>query len=126
MTGTLSHYGVKGMKWGVQRDEAVLARIGGRRIQGETKEDRQRYKEYKKSTSRQERKADRYAVMESRAKHVMDVSMKNPYNFVQVGTPGYPTLMSGKEFVEFLSNGNAFNPMDTTVTDLRLRKDADK
>lgn len=129
MTSTMdsffAHHGIKGMKWGVRRDEAVLARIAGGRIQGETKDDRQKYKTYKKSTSRKDRKKDRWEARTSRVNHLVETSLKNPKNFVQVGTPGYPTLMSGKEFVNYLSRGGALNPMTTNITDLRLRGDDD-
>ena len=117
----LEHYGVKGMKWGVTRDEAVLARIGGGRVAGETKADRQKFKEYKKSTSRKERRADKEEVRVTRAKHLIETSLANPKNFVLVGTPGYPTLMRGKEFVDYLGQGGAFNPMTTNITDLQER-----
>lgn len=119
----LAHYGVRGMKWGKRNDEAVLSRIAGYKVRGETKEDKQRFKDYKKSTTRSERKTDKIAVNTTRAQFVLNQSMKSPLNFVQVGTPGYPTLMQGKEFVQFLEKGGAFNPMTTAVTDLRLKKD---
>lgn len=118
----LAHYGVKGMKWGVRRDEAVLARIAGGRMQGETKEDKKRYKDYKKSTSRKERRKDKREVLNARASHLIETSMANPRNFVEVGTPGYPTLMRGKEFVDYLSRGGAFNPMSTNITDIVEKK----
>lgn len=117
----LAHYGVKGMKWGVRRDDAVLARIGGGKLADETKEEKQAYKAYKKSTSRKERKQDRKLARESRARHLIETSVANPKNFVAVGTPGYPTLMRGQEFVDYLSRGGAFNPMTTNITDLQER-----
>lgn len=118
----LEHYGVKGMKWGVSKDEAVLARIGGGRVSGETKADRQKFKDYKKSTSKKERRSDKNEARTTRAQHLVETSLANPRNFVQVGTPGYPTLMRGKEFVDYLSRGGAFNPMTTNITDLQERK----
>lgn len=117
---SLYHYGVKGMRWGKRKDDAVLARIAGRRMVGETKEDRQRYKDYKKTTSRKDRKADRQEAISQYASKLLEDSLANPKNFVQVGTPGYPTLMQGKEFVEYLGRGGAFDPMSTSMTDLKL------
>ena len=117
---SLYHYGVKGMRWGRRKDDAVLARIAGRKMVGETKEDRQRYKEYKKATSRKERRADRNTAISEYASKLLEDSLANPNNFVQVGTPGYPTLMQGKEFISYLERGGAFNPMTTVVTDLKL------
>lgn len=119
----LAHHGVKGMKWGVTRDDAVLARIAGGRVANETKEDRQRFKDYKKSTSRKERRTDRNEAKSARAGYLIEQSLKHPLNFVQVGTPGYPTLMQGKEFVDYLGRGGAFNPMTTNMTDLMLERD---
>ena len=120
---SLYHYGVKGMRWGKRKgaDDAVLARIAGRRKVGETKEDRQRYKDYKKTTSRKDRKADKQAAIEDWTNKVINDSITNPKNFVQVGTPGYPTMMQGKEFIDYLGKGGAFDPMSTVVTDMKLR-----
>ena len=120
---SLYHYGVKGMRWGERKgaDDAVLARIAGRRKVGETKDEKQRYKDYKKVTSRKERKADKRAAIEDWANKVVNDSITNPKNFVQVGTPGYPTLMRGKEFIDYISKGGAFDPMSTVVTDMQLR-----
>jgi hypothetical protein len=117
----LAHYGVKGMKWGVRRDEAVLARITGGKLADETKEEKQAYKAYKKSTSGKERRQDRRGARESLAAHIVETSVANPKNFVKVGTPGYPTLMRGQEFVDYLSRGGAFNPMTTSITNLQER-----
>jgi hypothetical protein len=116
----LAHYGVKGMKWGVRRDEEMMGRIAGYKARGESAETKARYKEYKKTTSRKQRKADKAAVIESRAQALLDDAMKNPLNIMEVGTPGYPTLMEGKEFVEMLSRGGVFNPMTTHVTDMQF------
>lgn len=126
----LAHYGVKGMKWGVRRDERLMSRIAGYRPTDETKEERKEgkaaYKEYKKSTSRKERRADKRAIFESRAQAVLDDALKNPLNIMQVGTPGYPTLMQGKEFVDMMGKGGVFNPMTTFVTDMQFDVPKDK
>ena len=58
---------------------------------------------------------------ETRAQHLIETSIASPKNFVAVGTPGYPTMMRGQEFVNYLSRGGAFNPMTTNITDLQER-----
>ena len=120
---SLYHYGVKGMRWGKRKgaDDAVLARIAGRRKVGETKEEKQRYKDYKKATSRKDRKADKQAAIEDWANTVINDSITNPMNIVRVGTPGHPTLMLGKEFIDYLGKGGAFDPMSTMVTAIEVR-----
>ena len=116
----LMHFGVKGMKWGVRRDDAVLARIAGRRIQGETKEDRQRYKDYKKSTSRKDRRADRREARLSKANKVVEDALKaRSDDLVSTMTPqGYRQIMTAKDFVTHLSNGGYFDAMSTEVINL--------
>lgn len=117
----LFHYGVKGMKWGTRRGDAVLSRIAGRKMAGETKEEKQEFKDYKKSTSRKERKADRNEAIQERGKYLLDEALKNPTKLVVMREPsGVQALMQGKEFVAKLSSGAAFNPMDTAMTDITL------
>lgn len=126
----LAHYGVKGMKWGVRRDQAILDRISGRRTKavGGTREDRKKltsdankkYKEYKDSTTRKERKADRKQAIAERASWLVDEAMKNPERMIHVsmGQGSVPRLASGKEFVNHLSRGGAFDPKYTDITDI--------
>lgn len=111
----LEHYGVKGMKWGVTRDDAVLNRMIGRRSVGETKEDKQRFKDYKKSTSFKDRRADRKQAIQAKANKTVEDALKMPTSLIRVGTPGYPTLMTGKEFTTYLSEGGYF---DAVMTDI--------
>ena len=68
----------------------------------------------------QDRRADRDTAVREYASKLLEDSLAKPDNFVQVGTPGYPTLMQGKEFVSYLGRGGAFDPMSTVVTDLKL------
>lgn len=117
---TLSHHGIKGMKWGVRRDEAVLARIAGGRIAGETREDRAKYKAYKKATPRAERKADREKVLNQRINGLVKDALKNPNDMYIVGTPGHNTMMVGREFTKYLARGGVFDPLSTGTTGLRL------
>lgn len=124
---TLAHYGVKGMKWGVTRDEATLRRIGGQRTRavGGTKEERKAlsaqaksdWKKYKDSTTRKERRQDRHAVKESKLQYNIDQVMKNPEKtLVNVQTAlKYPVVVTGKEYLTYVSNGGPTDPMRTEI-----------
>lgn len=117
---TLIHAGVKGMKWGVRKeDDALLSRVVGYKSTSETSEDRARYKEYKNTTSKSQRRLDKRDVLTARINYVIEDSLSKPLNFVVAGTIGAQTLMSGKEFVEKMGMGMAINPMATYVTDLK-------
>lgn len=118
----LSHHGVKGMKWGVVRDDAVLARIAGGKHPSETKQDHQKYKQYKKTTPKAEQRVDRHKALESRINHVLEAALKKPDLLIEAGTPGHSTLMTGKEFAEYLVNGGAVNPLRTGVSQYQLNK----
>lgn len=127
----LVHYGVKGMKWGVQRDESTLRRLAGQhtRARGGTKEERkalnaqakQDWSDYKKSTTRKERRADRKVAIQERGGYLVESALKNPDSLLRLGSPGQvPTLMMGKEFIDNVSKGAAFNPMNVELTDLSI------
>lgn len=127
----LEHYGVKGMKWGVRRDQALLDRIAGRRNRavGGTRQERkaankkakQDWKDYKSSTTRQERRSDRKAAIESKANFILDKALNSPTTLFEIHTPGnVKTLTTGKALVDHLSAGGAFSPVYTDISDIRL------
>lgn len=116
----LGHHGVKGMKWGVRRDEELLARIGGKRLRGEDAATKAKYKEYKKTTSRKERKADRREVRESRARYLIEEAGKTPTRLFVISTPQGLIGMQGKEFIEKLSLGMPFDSLGSGGTDIFL------
>lgn len=135
----LKHYGVKGMKWGVTRDEVTLRKIAGdeRRVgvAGGTKEERkalknevkQEWKDYKKSTTSAERRADRRQAQSEKMAYIYDKVKNDPAAMVETRDPyGYRTLLTGKEFVTHLENGGAINVPATEISSYRMRVDEDK
>lgn len=122
----LKHYGVKGMKWGVRRDEATLNRIAGRKVKAvggrntdaksvnaQAKKD---WKAYKDSTTRKERREDRQKALEEKANYLIETALKNDKSLILISGPyGGGTLVSGREFVDHLSNRGAFAPLYTDV-----------
>lgn len=127
----LEHYGVKGMKWGVTRDEAVLRRLSGQRVnlRGAPKEERKAFKEqakkdwkdYKSKTTRKERREDRRRAEEEKLGYILDQVSKDKKTLLQINTPGQmPTLISGKEFVDHLGRGGLVSPKYTELSGFRI------
>lgn len=123
----LEHYGVKGMKWGVTRDEATLRRMQGQRVRarGGTRQERKDlnaqlksdWKSYKKSTTRKERKADARASQQSKADYLVDIATKHSDTaLIQVGLPGGQRIVAtGEEFVEHMALGGAMNAKTSEI-----------
>lgn len=124
----LIHYGVKGMKWGVRRDEGMLSRMvnGGRKVTSthpdkavrktENARNEAAWKDYKKSTTKAERKADTVKAREEKMSYLMDEASKAPMkSLFVVGTPGGNVLATGNEFVNHLLLGGA---VDVRMTNL--------
>ena len=135
----LEHYGVKGMKWGVRKDEAVLTRISRSKNttydptiskadrKADRKEGKAAYKEYKKNTNRKERKQDRKQATAERGQNILEESLKNPTGFVSTrmmmpnGTM-HQSTMTGRLLVEQLSKGRVVDMRNTQLTMLEVRK----
>lgn len=135
----LEHYGVKGMKWGVRNDEAVLKRISRSQNttynptlskaerKAEEKQGKARYKEYKKNTTRKERKQDRATATVERGKYLIDESVKNPKGVVSTSMMApngtlRRTTMTGERFVSHLQSGAAVDFRNTQLTLLEIQK----
>lgn len=130
----LKHYGVKGMKWGVRKDEVLLRKIAGDekrvRLVGGTKEDRKAlnkqakkdWKDYKKSTTRSERRSDRRTARSEKMAYLYDTVKNDPATMVETRDPqGYRTLIAGEAFIKYIESGGALNVPATEISDIRIR-----
>ena len=122
----LEHHGVKGMKWGVKKDEDLLVRMTGRRLapEGNTKEERKAsrkasdaaWKNYKKNTRFSERLKDSQAARASKIEYVLEEATKKKNLLIQTPTAqGWQVVMSGREFMKHLENGGYVNAADTNI-----------
>lgn len=100
----LEHFGVKGMRWGV--------RNGG---SGSTKTESS-----KKKPSRAEKKAAKKEFYQQKAQRVLAKSLEDPEVLINLKTVDiYPSIVSGKEFVDYVSRGGVF---DVKLTDVYAEK----
>ena len=125
--GSFWHYGVKGMKWGVRRDQPVLDRLAGRRTRSsaatrsqrkaENKQAKQQWKDFKSKTSRKERRGMRKEALESRAAYVIDRAMNEDNTYVSLmnAVTGQKTIATGSQFVDHLAAGGAFDVKTTEI-----------
>lgn len=131
----LQHYGVKGMKWGVRRDQATLDRLaGGRNLRkaqaregtraqrkATRRQQRDDWKNYKKTTSRKERRADARMARETKIKHLLSEANKQPSRALVISREGsFPQLVTGKQFVDHMMKGGAVDVNATNLTDLEF------
>lgn len=130
----LEHYGVKGMKWGVRKDEAVLRRLtrdmtrvapeGATRAERKAsrKADKKAWEDYKNSTTRKERRQDARDAREQKMMYLVEEAIKDPNVLLATRNSimESPTLVMGQEFVDHMSRGGAVNVGLTELTDIRF------
>jgi len=125
---SIAHYGVKGMKWGVHRDEAVLARLAGASgvrstapdratRKAENRDAKQRWKDYKSSVSREELRNDRRKALESKISYLVEKADKRPdKTLLLLNAPStMPIVITGREFIDHLTQGGAIAPAYTSI-----------
>lgn len=116
----LTHYGVKGMKWGVRKDERILNKLIGRSNEyskdrsvrkAEKASDKQAWSNFKRSTTSKERRELKRKAIQERATDILNQASKNPELLYAIVTPGssYPTVATGREFVEYAARGGVFD-----------------
>ena len=102
----LEHFGVKGMRWGVRRSS-----------QNETSSPKKSRRE-----KRAESKAAKQEFYNQKAQRILAKSLEDPDILVALKTADtYPTIVTGREFVEYASKGGAF---DVRYTDVYATKDS--
>lgn len=126
----LYHYGVKGMKWGVRRDRAVLDRLAGRKTtsnaetkaerKAENKKAKKQWKEFKSKTGWLERRGLRKKAIQSRADYIVNDVLNNEDNrLVTITNPNNilasTKIATGKEFADHLKKGGAFDALNTEL-----------
>lgn len=104
----LAHYGVKGMKWGVRKSSGDSSGSSEKRLSR---------KEFKAKVS-----SEKNAFYENKAARILDEATKDPKTLISVKAGTYPTVVTGKEFVSYLSNGGSF---DIRATDVYARRTAE-
>ena len=105
----LKHYGVKGMKWGVRKDRG--GRSGLRRAKDLSAGDSSGAKP--KRQSRRQRRIEKYRANieahQARAAEVFTQAANNPDSLVKVRTEYGPYILTGQQFVDYVSSGGAFD-----------------
>ena len=116
----LTHHGVKGMKWGVRKDQYVLNKLTGVRTvaagedkatkKSHKKQGKADWKSYKKSTTRKERKEDKRKALLAKGQQFAEQALKQPKSlFVLTTGPNNRYLATGKEVAEHLKAGGRFD-----------------
>lgn len=117
----LEHFGVKGMRWGVRRTDEQLARASKGKKDSSSKSEKESTSKPKKLT-RQEVRQEKREFYEKKASRILAEAAEKPDVLVSVLTPHsqFPTVVSGREFVDYARRGGAFN---TRVSDIYARKE---
>ena len=103
----IEHFGVKGMKWGRRKAEGTSAAAPSSNP--------------KKLTSK-ERKFEEVEFYNQKIGKIVFEALSDPDVLIKTRLQGssYPTVVTGREFVDFVSRSGAF---DASITEVYARKD---
>lgn len=115
----LEHFGVKGMKWGVSRDRNRPGGADGKSNGSSSK--KTAAPEVKKLT-RKEVRAEKKQFYLDRSERAAMTALKDKDSLIYTrdAFSNYPTVVTGKEFADFLARGGAF---DVKMTQVYAQKD---
>ena len=103
----LEHFGVKGMKWGVRN-----------------KKDTSTKSEKPKKLTRKEVKAERDDFYQKKATRMLTKAQQDPESLILVkDLTAYPTVVTGKEFVSYLSKGGFIDIRYSDIYAVKERPD---
>ena len=105
----LTHYGVKGMKWGVRKDRDGGSRRGRAKDQSAGDASGAKPKKQSRRQRRQEERRARIEAHQARASEVFEQAANNPESLVKVRTEYGPYILTGQQFVDYVSSGGAFD-----------------
>ena len=102
----LTHFGVKGMKWGRRKAEGSNSAPSAKAKKPTRKETRQRGVEF----------------WDKKATALITEAMNDPEVLIKTRLQGssYPTIVTGREFVDYIRNAGAF---DLPMTEIYARKE---
>jgi hypothetical protein len=115
MSEDLAHFGVKGMRWGHRKAKDISGPSGSSKPAAPPRKTRKEV--------RQINREGRAKFNEEKIHKILAASTKNGGKDVLVGltTPDsvFPTIVTGREFVEYVSRGGGF---DVRLTDIYATK----
>jgi hypothetical protein len=124
-TDSLTHHGIKGMRWGVRRDRNRPGGADGKPNNGGDSSSSKSGSGKSSSSgsprlSRKEFKAkikvEKEEFYKQKADRVIGAALKDPHTLISLSNGvGYPTVVTGREFKTYLERGGVFDIKYTDV-----------
>jgi hypothetical protein len=104
VTNTLEHHGIKGMRWGVRRDDSTSSSGGSSKP---------------KKLSRSEVAQEQRDFYQKKADNILKVASKDPESLIALKTPNDAVIVTGHQFVDHMTRGGL---MDIRMSDVWATK----